>query len=242
MSTETAPQTAGSRNKILARIREALQLSAPERHLGHHGGAPASPPATAQTKSREQWLPDVPDSFEGRVELFQKNSELLKTRFVRCASAGDARSELLQIAEQERWQRIATHQNPLVDAILGGWNFCPAIVTDHGCDPMQMESVSAGISACESIIAQTGSILISAESSGGRALSVLPPHHVVIVEKRQLVRDLEEAFSELRKGHGGKLPLYFSFITGPSRTGDIERILVLGAHGPKQLTVLFVEN
>ena len=77
-------------------------------------------------------------------------------------------------------------------------------------------------------------------SSGGRALSVLPPHHVVIATREQLVPDLAAAYERLAAKYAGNYPSFISFITGPSRTGDIERILVLGAHGPKKLTVLLL--
>ena len=82
--------------------------------------------------------------------------------------------------------------------------------------------------------------LVTSHSAGGRALSVLPPHHVVLARREQLLADLPEAFAVLRRKYSGKFPSFISFITGPSRTGDIERILVLGAHGPRKLTVLCV--
>jgi L-lactate dehydrogenase complex protein LldG len=95
-----------------------------------------------------------------------------------------------------------------------------------------------GISECDALIAQTGSVLVTSRSAGGRALSVLPPHHVVLAQRDQLVPDLPAAFDLVKKKYADNYPSMISFITGPSRTGDIERILVLGAHGPKKLTVL----
>jgi L-lactate dehydrogenase complex protein LldG len=70
---------------------------------------------------------------------------------------------------------------------------------------------------------------------------VLPPHHVVIARRGQLRPDLTAGFSLLRQKYAPDYPSFISFITGPSRTGDIERILVLGAHGPKRLTILLVD-
>ena len=64
-----------------------------------------------------------------------------------------------------------------------------------------------------------------------------PPHHVVIARRAQMVADLPSAMTLVRWRYGGDFPSMISFITGPSRTGDIERILVLGAHGPKKLTI-----
>jgi L-lactate dehydrogenase complex protein LldG len=83
-------------------------------------------------------------------------------------------------------------------------------------------------------------VLVSNRSSGGRALSVLPPHHVVLARREQLLPDLPAAFALLKSKYGSDYPSLISFITGPSRTGDIERILVLGAHGPKRLTILCI--
>jgi L-lactate dehydrogenase complex protein LldG len=90
------------------------------------------------------------------------------------------------------------------------------------------------------LIAQTGSICVTARSSGGRTLSILPPHHIVLAQRSQVIPDLSAAYERLAEKHGGRYPSFISFITGPSRTGDIERILVLGAHGPKKLTVLLL--
>ena len=104
-----------------------------------------------------------------------------------------------------------------------------------------MRAVAAGPgrgSANNALVAQTGSVLVTSRSAGGRALSVLPPHHVVLARREQLVADLPAAFALLKRKYAESYPSMISFITGPSRTGDIERILVLGAHGPKKLTIL----
>jgi L-lactate dehydrogenase complex protein LldG len=71
-------------------------------------------------------------------------------------------------------------------------------------------------------------------------LSVLPPEHVVIARRAQLVPDLPAAFEQLGRKYRAGYPSFISFISGPSRTGDIERILVLGAHGPKKVTLLLL--
>ena len=93
------------------------------------------------------------------------------------------------------------------------------------------------VTGCDCLVAQTGSIFVSTRSASGWALSVLPPVHLVIARREQLVPDLPAAFAFIKAKHGANYPSMISFITGPSRTGDIERILVLGAHGPKKLTI-----
>jgi L-lactate dehydrogenase complex protein LldG len=112
--------------------------------------------------------------------------------------------------------------------------------TDRPFNVAELEASDAGITECDALIAQTGSVLVTNRSAGGRALSVLPPHHVVLARREQLIRDLPAAFELLKKKYAANYPSMISFITGPSRTGDIERILVLGAHGPKKLTIFCV--
>lgn len=96
-----------------------------------------------------------------------------------------------------------------------------------------------GVTGCDCLVAQTGSIAVSTRSAGGRALSVLPPVHLVIARREQIVPDLAAAMKLLRQRYDDHWPSQLSVITGPSRTADIEKILVMGAHGPKRLAVYF---
>jgi hypothetical protein len=98
-----------------------------------------------------------------------------------------------------------------------------------------------GVTGCDCLIARTGSIAVSTRSAGGRALSVLPPVHLVIARREQIVSDLETAFALWRSRYGQRWPSNLCIITGPSRTSDIEKTLVMGAHGPKRLAVYFAD-
>jgi L-lactate utilization protein LutC len=91
------------------------------------------------------------------------------------------------------------------------------------------------VTGCDCLVAQTGSIFVSTRSAAGRAASVLPEMHLVVARRDQLVPDLPAAFALLRQRYGDHWPSAISLITGPSRTADIEKILVMGAHGPKRL-------
>jgi L-lactate utilization protein LutC len=98
-----------------------------------------------------------------------------------------------------------------------------------------------GVTGCDCLVAQTGSIIVSTFSAGGRALSVLPPTHLVIACRVQIVSDLASGMALLRKRYDKHWPSALSVITGPSRTADIEKILVMGAHGPKRLALYFAD-
>lgn len=225
------------REKILARVREALKEPA---HVpGARGTAPLPASAHSAAVGARQWLPKVGDSFAEQLALFQANATELKADFQLLASREELKIALAKISIAENWKRIATHKSELTD-YAGDALGLPVCWTNGGYDVHDMEACDAGFTECDALIAQTGSVLVTSRSAGGRALSVLPPHHVVIARREQLVADLPAAFELLQKKYAANYPSMISFITGPSRTGDIERILVLGAHGPKKLTILCV--
>jgi len=231
------------REAVFARIREALRRPAPHRHAGHmdplavdHPAADEPPPAAEAFRA---FLPAVGESLEDQIALFAHNAASLKADFRQVVSLDEAARQLAALAIENSWQRIATHRHP--DAFdLAQKLGLPCLVTDSGYATAELEPCDAGITGCDALVAQTGSVLVSNPSAGGRALSVLPPHHVVIARRSQVVPDLASALQLVRKLYAPDWPSFLSFITGPSRTGDIERILVLGAHGPKKLTILLL--
>jgi L-lactate dehydrogenase complex protein LldG len=230
------------RENIFGRIREALCVKAPVpgSHDPKRGGADGQTVSEAEAaKHIPEWLPPVGETFDQRVELFKENALDLKAEFQLLDDPREMETQISGLAVREGWKKVAIHSGELTDracAVLA----MPQLVADRDYDVRELESCDAGISECEALIAQTGSVLVSSRSSGGRALSVLPPHHIVLARREQLLPDLPAAFALLRSKYASDYPSFISFITGPSRTGDIERILVLGAHGPKKLTILCV--
>ena len=226
------------REKILTRIREALTVPAPRpgAHPAHPGNptAPAEPTA-AGTQAR-RWLPKVGDTREAQLALFAQNAAGLKATFQLFNHWDELNAALLALRDAENWRRVASHQTELSAKVCATLQR-PVCWTDRGYDVLDMEACDVGVTACDALIAQTGSVLVTSRSTGGRALSILPPHHLVIARREQLVADLLAAFALIQQQYAPDYPSMISFITGPSRTGDIERILVLGAHGPRKLTI-----
>lgn len=101
-----------------------------------------------------------------------------------------------------------------------------------------IEKIKSGISSCEYLIARYGSIMVSSALPGARRIFVFPEIHIVIANENQLVLELYEAFDGIRTKYKDSLPSQITNIAGPSRTADIEKTLVLGAHGPKKLIVI----
>lgn len=217
------------RDKILSRIREGLR-----QRTRHHRDESSLPAATV---SARQWLPPCGDTEEEQFESFRKTSTDLRTEIHLLPDQAAAQALLLQMSQADGWTRLATHKGELTEALTTTLGVS-TLHTDAGYDVHDLEHCNVGITECEAMVAQTGSILVTSRTTGGRALSVLPPHHIVLARRDQMVRDLPAAFALIKQRYGSNYPSMISFITGPSRTGDIERILVLGAHGPKRLTVL----
>jgi L-lactate dehydrogenase complex protein LldG len=119
-------------------------------------------------------------------------------------------------------------------------NFYPELLkgTPHAAEADDLAARTFEFS--ELLVKKLGAILVSSASSVGRALSILPHVHVVVADADQVVPDLGSALALTKARLGDQMPSMLSFITGPSRTGDIERILVLGAHGPKELYLVLV--
>jgi L-lactate dehydrogenase complex protein LldG len=102
------------------------------------------------------------------------------------------------------------------------------------------ENCEASITLCEGLIARTGSILVSSQQSAGRRLTIFPPIHIVIAFTSQCVWEVKDGLSFLKAKYQNNFPSMVSVISGPSQTADIEKTLVLGAHGPKELILLLV--
>jgi L-lactate dehydrogenase complex protein LldG len=248
-----------AREAILARVREALTVPGPGPHQragelsGHGATTHTAPPPRGSLpvlalEAARPWLPDGGVTPEERLALLADNLGKLKAVFHNVPTIHAAQDLLFSIARERDWKRVAWHAHPLVEPILAGIpcathrvDSATALAADRATDSIApkdaLEACDAGITGCDALIAQTGSILVSSATCGGRSLSVLPPVHVVVATPEQIVATLADAFDALRERHGNSFPSMLSFITGPSRTGDIERILVLGAHGgePVQL-------
>jgi L-lactate dehydrogenase complex protein LldG len=105
-----------------------------------------------------------------------------------------------------------------------------------------VESADACITGCEALVARTGSILLTSAQNMGRTSPVYYPVHIVFAYLDQVVFDIEDGLKLLKKKYGTALPSMINLTTGPSRTADIEKTLVVGVHGPAEIFCILING
>jgi L-lactate dehydrogenase complex protein LldG len=176
-------------------------------------------------------LPHYAQNEELTEVLFAEQFTAISGLFVFCESE----VQFIELAEERKWRKIYCWEPPLQD-ILNRFGY-PFFETDK-----DFEQADVGFTLCEALIARNGSILLSNANMAGRRLSIYPPVHIVLAYTSQLVIDLKDGFKLIKNKYGENLPSMISNVTGPSRTADIEKTLVLGAHGPKELFVFLLDG
>lgn len=164
------------------------------------------------------------------AQSFQKNGG----NFIFCESQQELIDNLKLLAQQRKWKNIYCWNQDL-QQIFANHNF-PFRSKKRG-----LIHSDVGISTCEALIARTGSILLSSNSPSGRTLSIVPPIHIVIATPNQIVYNLKEVLN-LQTARKDNWPSMLCFTSTNSRTADIEKTLVNGAHGPKELFVFLLDT
>lgn len=167
--------------------------------------------------------------------LFAQRLTAVAGHFIYCEDEVSFIESLLALAEQEKLRRMYAWE-PRVRELLDNYGF-PYFQTDRG-----FAEAEAGITACEALIARSGSVLVTNGDTAGRRLSIYPHIHIVVAYASQLVMDIKDGLHLVKQRYGDNIPSMMSLITGPSRTADIEKTLVVGAHGPKDLYVFLLED
>lgn len=183
-------------------------------------------------------LEDTPlyEDYTGHIDLlFAEQLTAVAGNFIFCEDEIQLVENLLHLADEKNWRRIYCWE-PRLQELLERYEY-PFYSTET-----DFLNADVGISTCEALIARNGSVLVSNGNQAGRRLSIYPNVHIVIAYTSQLVLDLKDGFKSLRDKYQGHFPTMVSNITGPSRTADIEKTLVLGAHGPKELYVFLLEG
>ena len=166
---------------------------------------------------------------------FAEEFNAVAGQFMFCEDEIQFIESLINLAEERKWHKIYCWE-PALQELMDKYGY-PYYATDKN-----FEQAEVGFTLCEALIARNGSIMLSNGNMAGRRLSIYPPVHIVLAYSSQLVPDLKNGFKVLKEKYGTQLPSMVTTITGPSRTADIEKTLVLGAHGPKELFVFLLDG
>jgi len=206
-----------SKETILKKIRKALSNS-----------TPLPFPKSEGSDSVFQ-----PDKQEKEIEFAEQFTKL-QGRFIFCINQQELAFQLNSLVKKMDWQKVYCVESELLKA--AGSQLSERIVKTG------LANCDVSITGCECLVARTGSIVMSSASASGRTTSVYAPIHICIAYSKQLVYDVKDALQLVKDKHGSALPSLITFATGPSRTADIEKTLVVGVHGPKEVYLFLVEG
>jgi L-lactate dehydrogenase complex protein LldG len=177
----------------------------------------------SQSEGAAALFPPATDELE---VLFATNFSKLQGRFVYCENETQLVAQIQQLIAAREWTKIYCSNEK--------WN--PVFS-----NTINLATCDASVTGCELLVARTGSIVLSAAEIEGRTASVYAPVHICIAYTHQLVFDVKDALVGMKERYGQQLPSMISFATGPSRTADIEKTLVTGVHGPKEVYLFLLE-
>lgn len=216
-----------SREDILQRVRRGLRQSA----LPHSAPADLDLWLAAKNQGPRPRLPSAPADLLERFcrEAQRQNCSLTRIRDMSAAPAAIAdyltRHNLPQQAVC--WPQLASLPWSAVALQI---RFGGAADTDR-----------VGVTGCFCALAETGSLMLRSSVATPSSVSLLPETHIALLSAADIVPGMEEAWQRLRANAGDTLPRAVNFISGPSRTADIEQTVVIGAHGPYRVHLLVVE-
>lgn len=169
---------------------------------------------------------------ENEIE-FAENFGRISGRFVYCADITELTTQLQQLITAQSWTQVFCRESELLQILekpLQG-----LLIRED------LPEADVSITTCEALIARTGSILMSSAQDSGRTVSVYAPVHICIAYTSQLVYDIRDALETVSSKYKDQIPSFITLATGPSRTADIEKTLVVGVHGPKDVYVFLVD-
>jgi len=205
-----------SKESILKKIRKALSHSTPLPFPASEGNQPV-----------------VPSSVQELEVEFAEQFNALQGRFIFCVNQQELAFQFGSLVKKRDWQKVYCLEKSTRQLISSSIEDRLVETDLAGCD--------VSVTGCECLVARTGSIVMSAAQTSGRTTSVYAPVHICIAFTSQLVYDVKDALQLMKEKYKDKLPSLITFATGPSRTADIEKTLVVGVHGPKEVYCFLID-
>ena len=205
-----------SKESILKKIRKALNDS--------------TPLPFPQSEINQSVFP--PSSEELEV-VFAEQFNSLGGRFIFCVNRQELAFQFNSLIKKRDWQKVYCIESRIKEIV--------GTSAEERFTDKDLANCDVSVTGCEYLVARTGGIVMSTAQASGRATSVYAPIHICIAFTSQLVYDLKDALTGIKKKYSDKLPSLITFATGPSRTADIEKTLVVGVHGPKEVYCFLVD-
>lgn len=218
----------GAREEILAKVRENL--------LAAH--AEEGEPREIGNDSFDLGAPLGLEEAEGRLALFRSNLDRVGAHCHSAANEDQARTILAGILQAAGTERMAVSDAEVVARLSHG--LAGVELVDSRAERSALLDAELGLTSAQWGIAETGTLVLVSESERHRLASLLPPIHVALLRRSAILGSLGQALERLRGDDVAAISRALTFITGPSRTGDIELTLVVGVHGPKELHVILI--
>lgn len=203
-----------AKENILKKIRKALSNSVPLPFPDSEGSQSVFHPPS-----------------EDPTVIFAEEFTRLQGKFAYCIHRENLQEQLIQLFNQRSWTKIWFKESVIKDVLDP---FIESFDDLANCD--------VSVTGCESLVARTGTIVLSAKQTDGRTGSVYAPVHVCIAFTSQMTFDIKDTLMMMKQKYDNNLPSLISFASGPSRTADIEKTLVTGVHGPKEVYCFLVED
>jgi L-lactate dehydrogenase complex protein LldG len=231
------------KEEFLQTVRQALGKASPT----------TNPQRGKSTEERERQVAEIEQHLvKGRPELLDSLAEVASkvSWQVHRTTSHEEAAQLLAAIAKEKGVRSALHSSHTVLDRISLAKALPGVSLtlmesqdESGWAALREKAPEAdlGVTGTDYAVAETGSCVILSKPGVSRMTSLLPPVHVAIVEPQQVLADLDELFILLGAAYAqDRLSPYLNLISGPSRTGDIEQTLVIGAHGPKKAHLIII--
>jgi L-lactate dehydrogenase complex protein LldG len=208
-------KVSSSKEKILKKIREALSNSTPLPFPKSEGTSSVFQPQTEELEI-----------------LYAEEFTKLLGKFAFCINETDAKNQIKKLILQQNCENVYCNEKELLNLFK---EFSEVKKTS-------LANCDAAITSCNYLVARTGAIVMSSSQQSERTVSAYAPVHICIAYVDQLVFDTRDALKDLKRKYANNIPSFITFAAGPSRTADIEKTLVVGVHGPKEVYVFLIDK
>ena len=213
----------GAREAVLASIRQSLAASGPfdSAHRAHHSHAELLHTGSRPSVSSQQLI----DNFKANLELVGGNCTIV-------ASETEAANKVAEIISETGSKRIAVSDSDVIKRLVSTFEVTENTPQD------ELFDFDIGITGAQWGIAETGTLLLESSKESHRLTSLVPPVHLCILR----AENIRQTLGEILELTSSDLSPAMTFITGASRTSDIELTLAIGVHGPGEVYVIVIAD